>query len=53
MLSLALLVFPIVLFLTLWLRRLVRRSGVRYAEDAPQRVHAVLKFEADGVPSGK
>ncbi|MBQ6656391.1 MAG: glycosyltransferase family 4 protein [Ottowia sp.] len=40
MLSLALLAFPIALFFTLWLRRLVRRSGVRYAEDAPQRVHA-------------
>ena len=37
MLSLALLAFPIALFITLWLRRLVRRSGVRYAEDAPQR----------------
>ena len=40
MLSLALLAFPIALLLTLWLRRIVQRSGVRYAEDAPQRVHA-------------
>lgn len=40
MLSLALLAFPVALFITLWLRRLVRRSGVRYAADAPQRVHA-------------
>lgn len=40
MLSLALLAFPIALLVTIWLRRLVQRCGVRYAADAPQRVHA-------------
>jgi UDP-N-acetylmuramyl pentapeptide phosphotransferase/UDP-N-acetylglucosamine-1-phosphate transferase len=39
MISLALLAFVVSLVTTLWVRRLLRRRAVRYAENAPQRFH--------------